>query len=108
MLTPGKYYVNTSIRLTMAFEDADGNDVDPTTVTFKTYDPLGVTTTYVYETDDELLRASEGHYTADIVPDSPGRWHFLWLTTGTGTTIAIEGDFLVQDSVFYDGDVGYA
>ena len=109
MLTPGKYYINTSMRLTMAFEDADGNDVDPTTVTFKTMSPSWVETSYVYGTDDELLRASEGHYTADIVPDEAGRWHFRWVTTGTGTTIAIEGDFLVQDSAFFQNDArGYS
>ena len=107
-LTPGKYYVNTSMRLTMAFEDEDGNDVDPSTVTFKTCSPSGVEASYVYTTDDELLRASEGHYTVDIAPDEAGRWFFRWETTGTGTTIAIEGDFLVQDSPFYQDIVGYA
>ena len=108
MLTPGKYYVNTSMRLTMAFEDENGNDVDPTTVTFKTMSPGGAETTYVYLTSAALLRASEGHYTVDIVPDEAGRWFFRWVTTGTGTTIAIEGDFLVQDSPFFQSAVGYA
>ena len=100
--TPGKYYVNTVVRLTVNFEEDDGDDVDPTTVTFKTMSPSWVETSYVYGTDDEVQKASVGNYTADVTPDEAGRWRFRWETTGTGTTIAVEGDFLVQYSAFYD------
>ena len=106
---PGKYYVNTTMRLTASFTEDDGDYVDPATVTFKTRSPASVEATYVYGTDDEVQRLSAGRYVADIVPDESGRWHYLWVTTGAGTAIVMEGTFLIQASVFVDdADIGYA
>lgn len=102
MLSPGKHYVNSPIRLTVNLGDAAGNDIDPTTVVFKTIDPAGGEESYTYGTDSELTRINTGDYAADITPDSAGRWLFRWETTGGA--IALEGDFLVQDSVFYPWD----
>ena len=108
-IRPGKYYVDTTMRIEATFTEDDGDLVDPTTVTFKTMSPTRVETTYVYGTDDEMQRLSAGRYSADIVPDESGRWHYRWITTGTGKAIVMEGDFLVQYSVFVDeNDVGYA
>lgn len=109
MLEPGKKYVNTSLRLTVTFVDSDGDPVDPDTVTFKTCSPCRQTASYVYDTDDEVGRSGVGLYYADIVPDKAGRWFFRWETTGAGTSLATEGDFLIQSSPFFDGiDTGYA
>lgn len=106
---PGKYYVNSPIRLSISFLEDDGDDVDPTTITLKTRSPAGVEASYVYQTDDEVQRVSAGHYTGDVTPDESGRWRYRWESTGTGKTIAQEGVFLVQASVFYDdADIGYA
>ena len=108
-LRPGKYYVNTTLRITIDFIDDDGDDVDPTTVTFKTRSPAAVEATYVYGTDDEMQRLSAGHYSADIVPDESGRWQYRWESTGTGKAITKEGTFSIQASTFYDdADIGYA
>lgn len=103
MLYPGKIWPGTSLRLTVSFTDADGTAVDPDTVTFSTFSPGGTSTDYVYDTDDEVGRSATGSYYADISPGESGRWHFRWLTTGTGTSIATEGDFIVQRS-FFAGD----
>jgi hypothetical protein len=102
MLAPGKHYINSPIALTANFQSAAGSDVDPTTVTIRVMDPWGTETSYVYGTDDEVVKDSVGDYTATITPDSAGRWHFRWQTTGTNLVIASEGDFLVQDSPFFD------
>jgi hypothetical protein len=102
MLAPGTIYVETELRLTAAFTDSDGVGIDPDTVTFKTFSPSGAEATYVYGTDDEVQRESAGNYTADIVPDEAGRWHIRWKTTGTGKVIAIEDDFIVRKSAFFD------
>lgn len=102
MLTPGRHAVNTTVRLAVNFQDDDGTDVDPTTVTFKAYSPSGTTTTYVYATDAALVRSNTGDYYVDFVPDESGRWYYRWSSTGTGTAIAIEGTFIVQASVFFD------
>lgn len=105
MLEPGKLYVETEVRLTATFTDSNGNATDPDTVTFLTYSPSGETSTYVYGTDSEVQKASTGNYTADIVPDEAGRWRFRWKTTGTGKVIALEGEFIVQKSAFFDDPV---
>jgi len=102
MLTPGKFYVNTELRLEASFETDDGTAVDPDTVKFRTYAPSGAKATYTYGDDSEVQRTSTGNYTADIVPDEAGRWHYRWETTGTGTKIALEGDFIIQQSAFFD------
>lgn len=102
MLAPGKIYINTELRLTVTFRDDDGTLVDPDTVVIRTMSPCGTEATYTYATDDEVQKSSTGIYTADITPDEAGRWHFRWQTTGTGKTTALEGDFIVQNSVFYD------
>lgn len=107
-MAPGKHYIGSPIALTANFQSAAGSDVDPTTVTFWTSDPCGTQTSYVYGTDDEVVKDSVGDYTATIIPDSPGRWFWKWITTGTNLVVVSEGDFLVQDSPFYTGEVGYA
>lgn len=102
MLEPGKIYVETELRLTASFTDSDGDPVDPDTVTFKTCSPSGTKAAYVFGTDSEVQKASVGNYTADIVPDKAGRWHIRWETTGTGATVAIEDNFVVKKSAFFD------
>jgi hypothetical protein len=101
-LAPGKYYVNTVMRLTSHFENDAGTDVDPSTVTFKLRSPSGVETSLVYGTDSDIGKSSVGDYYADFTPDEAGRWFYRWESTGTGTTIATEGNFLIQYSPFYD------
>ena len=102
-LAPGKHYINSPIRLRVNLTDDDGNDYDPETVTFKTVDPCGVAASYVYGTDSEVTRIDSGDYAADITPGSAGRWFFRW--ESTNGVIALEGDFLVQDSAFYPWDI---
>ncbi len=102
MLAPGKHYVNAPIMLQINLTDSSGNDTDPETVLIKIMSPCGVETTYTYGDDDEVTKQSVGDYAADITPDSPGRWRFRWETTNG--VIALESDFLVQDSAFYAWD----
>jgi len=107
MLEPGKIWPGTALRIEVDFTDADGDPVDPTTVTFKTHSPCGDIASYVYLTDAEVGKSAVGSYYADItVPtsNSAGRWGFRWETTGAGTTIADEGNFIVQLSKFFDND----
>lgn len=103
MLTPGRYYPGSPIRLTITFTDANGAAVDPATVTVKIQDPLGNTATYVYGTDANVGRTATGSYFADVTPDQGGRWFTRWITTGASTTFATEDSFLVQRSPFIDG-----
>lgn len=100
MLYPGKIWPETTLRITVSFTDENGDVVDPATVTFSTYTPSGTATSYVYGTDAEVGKSSTGNYYADIVPGESGRWRFRWVTTGTGTALATEGNFAVQASPF--------
>ena len=102
MQSPGRIYPGTSLRRTVDFVDSSCDAVDPDTVTFMLYSPCGTITSYVYGTDSEVQRSAAGSYYADFVPDVAGRWKLRWETTGTGTTIAKEDSFVVQDSPFVD------
>jgi uncharacterized NAD-dependent epimerase/dehydratase family protein len=103
MLTPGRIYPGTELRLNVSFYDTDGVLVDPTTVTFKVRcEATGQITTYVYGTDAEVGKTSTGLYYADTTPDRGGRWSIRWETTGTGTTFTVEDDFVVRASPFVD------
>lgn len=108
VMRPGRLYVNTLVRLEANFRNDEGTDVDPTTVAIRVLSPSKVETTYTYGTDAEVTKSSVGDYAADITPDESGRWHFRWQTTGSGTTLAFEGDFIVQASPFYDDLTDYA
>lgn len=110
MLAPGKIWPGTSLRIEVSFTDEDGVAIDPATVTFMTIDPCCGQTTYVYLTDAAVGKSGTGNYYADItIPtnDSAGRWGYRWSTTGASTTIADEGNFIVQRSKFFDNDCCY-
>lgn len=100
MLRNGRIYPGTVFRISITFADEDGNPVDPTTIVLKVKSPCGTRTTYTYNTDDEIQKASTGVYLADLTPDRAGRWHFRWETTGIGTTVVQEDNFIVMRSPF--------
>ena len=78
---------------------AAGLAVDPTTVTFKMKSPTPTTTTYLYGTDAELVRASAGLYYVLVSATSAGRWYVRFSSTGTYQS-AVEDDFYVRTSQF--------
>lgn len=78
------------VRCSAAFTDSSGNALDPTTVTFKSKDPSGNVTTYVYGTDAELVKDSVGNYHVDVDGDEAGSWWFRFESTGTGQAAAEE------------------
>ena len=96
MLAPGRKYVGATVTLAIQYNDTNGDDVDPDTVTFETYSPQGITTTYVYGTNAELVRRDTGDYYVDFVPDESGRWHYRWTSTGTLLASRVVGDFVVM------------
>ena len=111
LLTPGRIYPGTTIRITGEFLDTDDVDTDPTvSIKFKLRSPANVETTYVYGTDAALQKASTGNYTADVTPDEGGRWRYRWEATsvdGSANTFRAgsEGSFVVTVSEF-DGYTG--
>lgn len=101
-LFPARHPVNTTLTLSVQFVDEDYEDIDPTTITFRLCSPTGVTSSYVFNTDEELFKDSVGDYSITITPNRSGRWHYRWEATGTNRTVAQEGSFIVQASPWYD------
>lgn len=99
MSAPGKIYVGSVQRLSINLQTTASVDTDPTTLTFKLLSPSGVTTTYVYGTDAQVVKTSTGDYYVDVIPDVAGRWHYRWVSTGTAAG-AQEGNFVVMSSQF--------
>ena len=102
MLTPGRKYVDGLVRIAANFQDEDRLDVDPDTVVFKVMSPSGSITTYTYGDDVEVVKVNVGDYYVEYSPNASGRWYYRWQTTGTGTTTAVEGSFIVVRSPFVD------
>jgi len=102
MLTPGRHYIGDVIRLAVNYSSL-GTDVDPTGVVLSVMDPCGTVQTYTYGEDGEVSFIDTGDYYYDyVIPERSGRYKYRWTSTGTGTTSALEGDFLVQHSPFFD------
>lgn len=101
-MRPGRIFVNTEVRLEARFFDDSDADTDPDTVTLTTRSPSGDAVTYTYQTDDELGRSNTGDFYCDVTPNMSGRWFWRWEATGAGTTVAQEGNFLVDHSPHFD------
>ena len=87
------------VRCSASFTDSDGTALDPTTVTGKYKTPAGVTTTYVYDTDAELVKDSTGNYHFDVNANAAGQWFYRFESTGTGQA-AEEAAFTVEAGDF--------
>lgn len=103
MLAPGRKVVGATVTLAILYNDTNGNDVDPTTVTFEAYSPSGITYTYVYGTDAEVVRRDTGDYYVDFVPDESGRWRYRWTSTGTLLASRVIGNFVIETDPWTDG-----
>lgn len=101
MIRPGKIYCGTTVTLSVAFQSDNGAAQAVTAVTFKTHDPYGQAVTYTYGTDTEIELIDTGMYKATIRPTTPGRWFTRW---EADDEIAVEDNFIVQDSPFYTGN----
>jgi hypothetical protein len=104
MLTPGRNYPGTAIRLAVNFQNDGGTDIDPAAVTLKVRSPDGEIISFIYGADATLVRLDTGDYLLDFIPDRAGKWHYRWETTGAGQTIATEGIFYVQESPFTEAE----
>ena len=93
-----EFHRSSEPRLKATFKDANGTDVDPTTVTVKYEKPDGTEVTKVYLTDAEVIKDSTGHYHIDVDADQSGVWHFRWESSTPQT--AAEEIFTVKDTVF--------
>ncbi len=108
MLTPGKIYIGSSVRLTAHIYDLNDTDQDPSTVTCEVMDPRGTVTTYTYGTDAAMSQSSVGDYYLDLNPDQSGTWFFRWKGADSVSNYVVveEGQFRVQYSPVADRYLG--
>jgi hypothetical protein len=91
------YQKGQSVRLAVAFTDANGTASNPTTVTCEVEEPDGTETTYTTPT---ITNPSTGTFQLIVVPDQSGMYSYRWEGT-TGTSVAVDEDqFHVLGSVF--------
>ncbi len=70
-------------------EFRDVNDVlqDPGSTYFSYETPDGTVREYIFGTNAEIVRVSQGIYTVDLdTTGKPGTWHYRFFSTGTGKT----------------------
>ena len=104
LMTPGRIYAGSTVRITGHFSDETDTDADPSvSIVFKTRSPCGVEASYTYGTDAEIQKESVGDYTADVRVTEGGRWLYRWeAQTDLGITVYVagEGSIVVQASRF--------
>lgn len=93
------YDVGDLVRVTGAFTNSAGTALDPAVVKFKFTNPAGVTTTYTFGTDAQLVKDSTGNYHVDLDASVKGTFRYRWFSTGNGQA-AGEHKFFVKTSAF--------
>ena len=77
------YDIGDKPRLSVAFSDYQDTATDPTAITFICIEPDGVSVSYVYATDSELVKDNVGNYHVDYSIKKQGRHTFKFVGTGT-------------------------
>ena len=77
------YVVGDLIRVSVTYQ-VGSTRTDPTIVTFKWKNPAGTTTTWIYLTDNQVVRDGVGEFHADVSVTAAGTWNVRW----EGTTAA--------------------
>lgn len=101
IVTPPNIYfkgalVRVGVDATNPFKNASGVTTDPTTVTIKVRDPLGVETDY---TGGQLTHDSLGVYSVNVTAGTVGEWWYR--IEGSGNLSAIfEHSFFVETTGF--------
>lgn len=94
-----EYYPGNVIKVRVEFTNKDtGEFVDPTTVTAKVKDPLGVISSYIV-TGGQIVRDALGKFSLEIQPDLQGAWSYEWKGAGTNKG-ADANEFKIRESQF--------
>lgn len=74
----------------------DDPPADPSTLTLRLYLPNGSIINYVYGTDAQPIRDSQGYYHGDYVITQRGQHRYSWLPTGNAAQ-PISGEFYAHE-----------
>jgi hypothetical protein len=79
------YLKGDLVRCRCRFRDPENHDadVDPATVLVRVKTPAGVTTTYTYGVDAQVVKEAVGRYYIDIDANAPNQWTVQWESAGT-------------------------
>src|SRR5688572_14500794 len=99
-MTINVYQQGDSVRLSAAFRNTAGDLADPTAVTFWFTPPTGVTVSYAYVTDAEIVRDSIGTYHVDLTLSVPYRWKYQFKGAGNDINMVENGEFDVEPNSF--------
>ena len=92
--------IGNLIKVRATFKDDTQVKMDPTVVTLHVKNPADTETSYVYGTDPEVVRESQGvYYMLLDTTAQPGEWMFVWNSTGT-LQAAGQTKFTVADTYF--------
>ena len=94
------YQRGQSVKLSVAFTDANGAAANPTMVTCKVEEPDKTETTYTSISVPAITNPSTGAFQLILAPDQSGNHTYRWTGT-TGAAIAVDEDqFHVLLSMF--------
>lgn len=93
------YDVGDDVRCSVTFLNEDGDEANPTTVTFRIRDPEGEVTPYVFDTDPEVVNSAPGRFYVIVDATKPGTWTQHWFSTGEGKAAKF-GTFTVAPPAF--------
>lgn len=96
-MTINRYDKGDVVRVEGPFTDQNGDHIDPTNVFFTFRNPAGVSTTFTYGEDEELVKSSTGNYRVDLNASMSGNWYWRWHSEGAGQA-ADKGQFFVEPS----------
>ena len=87
-----------TIRFQVTFS-VNGVNTDPSTsIIFRTKNPNGVVTSYIYLTDAEVIKSATGVYYIDLALTLTGEHHYRWEGTGTTAPGVSEGRIRINRS----------
>lgn len=100
MNSVGPYQVGQPIQVEGRFHlESDDSEYDPDEVHLTVRDSNRVTTDYEYgdtEAAVQIVRVSEGLFTAELPATVRGRWYYRWWTPDEGATASRERAFDVE------------
>lgn len=95
VVTAMNFVVDGTASFKVEFWNASGSKADPTTLTLYCICPSELHT-YVYGTDNEVVKDATGEYHADITLTEAGTVHWEWVAAGALVAKA-KGEFGVQE-----------
>ena len=97
MPTVSPFASGDTIRFSVTFSVAEVN-TDPTTVTFRTKNPNGVVTSFIYLTDAELIKTAVGIFNIELALNLVGEHHYRWEGGGPSAPGVSEGRIRIDRS----------